>query len=256
MTDEQIKASNQNQNSRRWIGFCLLFAGGILLAQRSGIPLPVKIIFNWQVFLVIFGFVMGIKNRFRGSGWLLMMLVGGFFYVDSYYPAIAIHQYLWPIFLICAGLIVILRPRSGFKSRHLENWDYWKEKKQEWEQQYKDSVPLGDDYLDITTVLSGTRRNIVSKNFKGGEVVSILGGTELNFSQADINGRVELEVTQVLGGTKLIVPPHWDVRAEQVVSIFAGMEDRRPSGAGVVDPNKVLVLKGTSVFGGIDIRSY
>jgi hypothetical protein len=256
MTDEEIKTTSQKHNSRRWIGFCLLFAGGILLAQRSGIPLPVKIIFNWQIFLIIFGLIMGIQHRFRGSGWLMMMIVGVFFYIDSYYPAIAIHQYLWPILLICVGLVFIFRPRSGCKKKHLENWDYWKEKKEKWEQQYNDSVSSDNDYVDITTVLSGTRRNIVSKNFKGGEVVSILGGTELNFSQADINGRVEMELTQVLGGTKLIVPPHWDVRAEQLVSIFAGMEDRRPFGAGVVDPNKILVLKGTSVFGGIDIRSY
>ncbi len=256
MEDEQIKTTPQKHNSRMWLGFCLLFAGGILLAQRAGIPLPVKIIFNWQLFLIVFGFIIGIRHKFRGNGWLVMMLVGGFFYIDDYYPALLIHQYLWPGFLICIGLIFIIRPRQLWHHEHSEKWKYWKEKKQDWEQQYKESSPSGEDYIDMTTVLSGTKKNILSKDFKGGDVVSVLGGTELNFSQADINGRVILELTQVLGGIKLIVPPHWDVRTEIVVSIFAGVEDRRPSDAKVVDPNKVLILKCTSLLGGIDIRSY
>ena len=37
----------------------------------------------------------------------------------------------------------------------------------------------------------------------------MFGGAEINFMQADIQGRVELEVNQVFGGTKLIVPAHW-----------------------------------------------
>ena len=43
-----------------------------------------------------------------------------------------------------------------------------------------------------------------------------------------------------------------------MVAIFGGVEDKRPQLAdtSTVNPNKVLVLKGTCIFGGIDIKSY
>ena len=75
--------------------------------------------------------------------------------------------------------------------------------------------------------------------------------------QADINGRVVIELTQVFGGTKLVVPPHWKLQTEEVVSVFGGLDDKRPIVQNSsVDDSKVLVLRGTCIFGGIDIKSY
>jgi hypothetical protein len=58
----------------------------------------------------------------------------------------------------------------------------------------------------------------------------------------------------VFGGTKLIVPPHWDVKTE-LVTIFGGIEDKRHI-ASKIDSSKVLIIQGTTVFGGIEINSY
>jgi predicted membrane protein len=57
-----------------------------------------------------------------------------------------------------------------------------------------------------------------------------------------------------MGGTKLIVPPHWEIRS-QLTSIFGNVEDKRQQHA-TVNPEKVLILDGSSVFGGIEIRNY
>jgi predicted membrane protein len=85
-------------------------------------------------------------------------------------------------------------------------------------------------------------------------VVNFFGGTDLNLSQSDINGVAVLDLTQVFGGTKLIVPSNWKVQSE-VVAVFGGLDDKRRDLANP-DPNKVLVLKGTCIFGGIDIKSF
>jgi hypothetical protein len=53
----------------------------------------------------------------------------------------------------------------------------------------------------------------------------------------------------------LIIPPHWDVRTE-VSNIAAGLEDKRMFREGGVDTNKVLILKGTLLFSGLEIKSY
>jgi predicted membrane protein len=108
--------------------------------------------------------------------------------------------------------------------------------------------------VDSTAIFGGVHKKIVSKNFKGGDVTSIMGGTELDLTQADFTGVVRLEVTQVMGGTKIIVPAHWEVRTE-VNAIFAGFEDKRQQPA-VTNPDKVLILDGTSVFGGIELKNF
>jgi hypothetical protein len=42
-----------------------------------------------------------------------------------------------------------------------------------------------------------------------------------------------------------------------LVAVFGGIEDKRPIQTNVVGTtHKVLVLRGTTFFGGIDIRSY
>ncbi|HWY98185.1 MAG TPA: LiaF domain-containing protein, partial [Bacteroidia bacterium] len=98
------------------------------------------------------------------------------------------------------------------------------------------------------------RKTILSKNFAKGEIVNIFGGTEINFMQADINGTAVVDVVAVFGGVKLIVPPDWDVRIN-VVHIFAGTVDKRQFHTASTS-KKVLLVNGTAVFGGIDIRSY
>ena len=112
-----------------------------------------------------------------------------------------------------------------------------------------------EDFLDSTSVFGGVKKTIVSKNFKGGDIVNIMGGAEINLSQADVQGRVELEVTQIFGGTKLVVPPHWVVKPE-MAAIFGGIDDKRSVQNATTDHSKVLVLKGTSIFGGIEIRNF
>ena len=81
-----------------------------------------------------------------------------------------------------------------------------------------------------------------------------MGGAEINLSQADIQGTAALDITQIMGGTKIIVPSNWEIRS-QLTSVFGNIEDKRQN-IGVTDPQKVLIIDGTSVFGGIEIRNY
>ena len=112
-----------------------------------------------------------------------------------------------------------------------------------------------DDFIDSTSIFGGAKKNILSKDFKGGDIVNIFGGTELNLTQADIKGKVVIELTTIFGGTKLIVPSNWSVQSE-AVTIFGGLEDKRSLSATTDNSDKVLILKGTVIFGGIEIKSF
>lgn len=250
MTDEE--KNTKMHNNRAWWGFILLVVGAVLLLQKMGSPFP-DWVFSWPMILIAVGLLVGIRKKFQNNGWIILVLVGCYFLVNDFFPQLNAGHYATPVLLMAIGLLFILRPhkcntesikRYGDNNRYndfatgsTEASDY-----------------SNDDFLDITSVLGGTKKNILSKNFKGGDVTSLLGGTELNLSQADISGRVVLDITSILGGTKLIIPSNWDVKAE-LVSIFGGIEDKRQL-TGTIDHNKVLVLKGTSFLGGIEIKSY
>jgi predicted membrane protein len=112
-----------------------------------------------------------------------------------------------------------------------------------------------EDFLDSTCIFSGSKKIIISKNFKGGDVVTVFGGTELDFSQADMTKPVTLEITTIFGGTKLIIPSNWEIKSEAVM-IFGGIEDKRRMQTITGEPEKTLILRGTVLFGGIEIKSY
>lgn len=239
---------------RRFVltGLLLLGAGAALIAKQAGYIFPEWII-SWQMLLICIGIYIGEKHRFRNAGFFVPVLIGTIFLLRDYYPSFGFREYVWPGVLIVAGLVLILRPRRVRRfGDHRRNRKYGQDK------YYTDQDTVfnsNEDYLDNVCIFGATKKNIMSKNFRGGEATSIFGGTELNLMQADISGTIELELTQVFGGCKLILPPHWEIKSE-LVNIFGGVEDKRPIQNITADQNKVIILRGTSVFGGIEIRSF
>ena len=183
------------------------------------------------------GVYVGARRSFHPGGWIIPIIVGTVFLINDVVYDYDLRQYLWPSIIIGIGLFMIFRPRGG--------------KGRLWESNTESS----DDAIDAVSIFGGTKRNIISKDFKGGDITTIFGGTELNFGQADINPTATLEITQLFGGTKLVVPPHWNIKSE-VVCVFGGIDDKRHLVKDAPESNKVLVLRGTCVFGGIDIKSY
>ncbi len=238
---EKIKTNNP-LSGRVWAGLVLILFGSLLLAHEMGVYFP-RWVFSWEMILIAFGIFTGARHSFRSWGWLIPIVIGGAFLLDDIFYDFELRHFIWPALIITIGLVMIFRPRrSGGRM-----WD---------------SIPGGpistatseDDTLDVVSIFGGTKKNVISKNFRGGEVVSFFGGTELNLTQADITGVAILDLTQVFGGTKLIVPSNWKIQSE-VVTIFGGLDDKRNISM-PADSNKVLVLKGTCVFGGIDIKSF
>lgn len=232
-----------------WTGIFLLTIGVVALLKAMLFPLP-PWLFTWQMLLIAIGFFLGLRHGFRGASWFIMMLVGGVFLINEFFPELMLRQFLWPAALIILGLFLIVKPRRRRYWRQ-----YVDDKVQEAVDNAQQGSASGEDYIDSTSIFGGIKKNVISKNFKGGDITNIMGGSEIDFTQADINGTVTLDLTQVFGGTKLIVPSNWQVKA-QMAAIFGGVEDKRNLQNATLDPNKMLVLDGTSIFGGIEIKSY
>lgn len=243
---------------RALAGIFLIIAGGLLFAYKMGAPLPAWL-FTFPTVLIAIGLVAGLKHRFRHPAWLIPFGIGIFLSVDRWFPGVHVREYTAPVIIMLLGLFFLLRPKHYNKSNKFREFH---QKKRQWKEQMRRDCMEGEavymaagDSIDSVSIFGSVKKKVVSKNFSGGEVTCFMGGAELDLSQADIQGRVELDITQLFGGTKLIIPPHWDLKSE-VAAIFGGIEDKRPLQGTVADMNKVLVLRGTSIFGGIDIKSY
>jgi predicted membrane protein len=250
-----------DKTPRIWSGIILVMAGILLLAYKMGAPIP-GWLFTWPVLLIGIGLLAGVKSRFRNPGAFIMIVIGSVFLVDQTSPDMHFHNYILPVILIAVGLIYITRPRHTWGRAEKRKW-----RNNDW-QSYVNPADLASlsknpntpeddnaEFVEINAILSGVKKMILSKNFKGGEINSFMGGTEINLLKADIQSPIVLEVNNVFGGTKLIVPSNWDVKNE-VTAVFGGIDDKRNITTGMPDAAKILTLKGTCVFGGIEVTNY
>lgn len=245
----------RSPHSHIWTGVFLLLIGIVAIIKISVFNVP-DWVFSWQMLLIGLGLFIGVRHSFRGAAWFILMLVGGIFLIRDIYPDLTFRNYLWPFAIIAIGLFIIFRPRRRFASS-----GPGEEKKNPagtgmtGATIINESYDTPEDFVDSTSIFGGAKKNIISKNFRGGDLVSIFGGTEIDLTRADFTGTAVIELTTIFGGTKLIVPPTWAVRSE-AVTIFGGMDDKRSVQTATESPEKTLLLKGTVLFGGIDIRSY
>jgi predicted membrane protein len=271
-------------------GIILLGIGATLLLKQFNYFFLPGWIFSFPMLLIILGAYVGAKNNFKNLSSFILIGIGAAFLLDDIFPHFDAASFFWPMAFIGFGIYLILR-RKNHES-DIWNKKDWKRKwdagkynyNYDFDYTYKNpgaKEPIvdytvnedqptdpntppspnpgtnytGDDHLDAVSIFGGVKKIIFSKNFQGGEIVNVFGGSELDFTQADINGRVYIDVTQIFGGTKIIVPAHWMIVSD-MAAVFAGVDDKRIRTTAPLDNNKILVLKGVSIFAGIDIRSY
>lgn len=253
----------EGQNPRVSTGLLLLVIGGLLLAFKMGAPLP-RWLFSWPVIVIVIGLFVGIKSKFQNPGAFIMILIGAVFLADRSIPGINFQNYLVPVILIGIGLIFILRPKNkDYRNRKFKDFnrntptDISPIITPDDDSASPDSVYEEDkgEYINIQAILGGVKRSIQSKNFKGGKILSFMGGTEVNFMQSDLQHPIVLEVNIVFGGTKLIIPSNWDVQ-NNVSVVLGGVEDKRVFNNSVPDSNKRIILQGSCMFGGLEVTNY
>lgn len=255
--EEQNSRKNKFLSNNRWAGLLFLIVGGVLLMRQTGYPFP-SWLFTWEMILILVGLFIGIRHGFRDFSWIVMILIGLVFLSDDLYPGIRLKQYAVPIIIITLGVLFILSPRrmcggrGRFRRHHLSRPGELPPDSAEVIAPETDITQ--DTELDIVSIFAGIKKRIMSKQFRGGDIVCVFGGAEINLTHSDFISPVVLDVTMVFGGTKLIIPANWEVRSE-VTAIFGGVDDKRPQPTSSI-PEKTIILKGTLMFGGIEVNSF
>ncbi|HWK59341.1 MAG TPA: hypothetical protein VNQ80_18510 [Parapedobacter sp.] len=295
MNEQRQPVKQHSSTGRVWAGAIIIGIGTILLAGRLGLDwLFPHWLFNWDnmwpMILVVVGLIIGGNSNFRNPASYILLGLGAFFLIRNM-TDFDIGAFIWPAVIIGVGLWLLTGrgkggpcpPRRDRRRRFRERYgDY------EWDKRVKDEPdgpvnsgatafhettfdenhPFGDkdtvygdtsgltndDYLKSTAVFSDVKKTVISKRFQGGEIVNVCGGTDVNLIQADIQQPIVIDVFQLFAGTKIIVPAHWKIQSE-VVSVFGEVDDRRFSQGTPYDDQKVVYIKGTSLFGGITIKN-
>lgn len=257
---------NKNKNYRVGVGLLIVLIGVNILLKNFGIYM-FDWLFSWHVFLLALGVIIGLKRNFTGGGWLALVLIGGYFTLQDI-TDLNFGRFALPLGLTILGLYLIFSPKTGRPRRKRFKQDVTDftgtmpitDATSSYEQLNPDGTqfvpPTAEfDVIDSVNVFSGAHQNIVSKNLKGGEVVSIFGGCDLNLTQANFEGTIIIDVIAIFGGVKIIIPPTWEVKNE-VTAVFGGIDDKRALSPYQGEVRKVVVLKGVALFGGVDIRNF
>jgi predicted membrane protein len=175
-----------------------------------------------------------VRSRFRNlTGPVMVIAVAGTFQARNLgYISDAHIGTWWPLFVVLFGLLYVIG-RSR-RSRGV-------------------SVSAGEaGDVSMVSLFSGTQRRVTGTGFRGGNVVAMFGGAELDLRDAEVSDPpATVECLVAFGGAEVHVPEDWTVDID-VLGLFGGSEDKRPPRG--TDGEVDLVVTGLAMFGGVSVE--
>src|SRR5438874_9771868 len=104
--------TKRKERDRVFSGVFMLIVGGILLLKTSHLILFPAWFFDWPTILLALGLFTGVKHRFRGGAWFMLMLIGGLYLFDRMNPGLNMERFIWPLIIIAVGLLFIFKPKK------------------------------------------------------------------------------------------------------------------------------------------------
>lgn len=108
--------------------------------------------------------------------------------------------------------------------------------------------------LDVSAFLGYVQRAVSAKDFRGGNATAVMGGCEIDFSEASIaDGEAVINIFAFWGGIEMKVPEDWTVESRGV-AVLGAFEDtsrcRCPD-----EDRKKLIVTGFALMGGVEIKN-
>jgi predicted membrane protein len=218
-------------------GLGIVLIGVIYLLSNLGIVYATRYIQFWPVLFICVGLAVIIQGGSGGSRFwgAVLVFVGGGMILDRMNFIDFNPWNYWPILLVVAGANLVYQSLRR-----------------------RDTAPGGTDPNDDAHVngfamMSGFRRTILSKSFRSADFNAVMGGVEVDLRRAEMEGNeATINVFAFWGGIELKVPEHWTV-VVKALPIMGGVDDKTvaPSSG----PEKRLVVVGTVIMGGVEIRN-
>ena len=235
-----MSAKRTHQGRIFW-GLMLIVLGILFLFDQLGeIDFGDFVSRYWPAVFIIIGLSILVGSGLRSAGpALFFILFGAFFLLMRLEVLHYTLWHYWPVFIIAAGVWVLLRPV-------FEKGGTPEEKK-------SPEAALADDEIGISAVFSGLKRRIESAAFKGGKAEIVLGSLDLDLTGAGLAGdQAVIYLSVVLGSIVVRVPRDWQVVIDGS-PVLGNIDDKRRPAA-TPERRIVLRVKGSAVLGSIEFK--
>jgi predicted membrane protein len=220
-------------------GGLVIVAGLVMLLDNLNIIRFHDLWRYWPVIVVVVGVIKVLEAR-SPSGYVfggMVALVGSLILLDNLEIVNFSFDLIWPLLIIAFGISVLLRQLDRKKSL--------------------EGVPAtANPDVSAWVVFSGIKRKVDSQDFKGGDVVAVFGGVNIDLRNAAIAGeRAVIDLNLLFGGVDIRVPETWNV-VMKGVAIFGAFEDKTTHPK--ADPNvktPELVITGAAMFAGVNAKN-
>ena len=216
-----------------FVGAAIVILGTALLLDNLGVIESTRQILRfWPLVLIAAGIndLVAARHRGRATRGTLLAAFGVLFLLNNLNVIDFRVWDLWPLFLILFGFKMLMRSRFG---------------------SVNESVILDTSEFDDFAFLGGVKRSNSSSSFRGGAATAFMGGVDLDLHKAKMEGdRAVINVLAMMGGIGIRIPDDWTVDSK-VMAFLGGVDDKtRPP----EEPTKTLVIQGTVICGGIEIK--
>lgn len=249
MVDRQMRESFGPEGAAgrvpaRWdgrllFGLVLLTFGVLLTLDQLDLMESGHILQWWPVILIAVGVVklLGLGTT-RHVVWGTMFTVFGVLFLGDTLDRWNFEFWnFWPLVMIFIGASLLMKGlRRGAPGAPAPG---------------EPVVDTGAEFRSFA-LMSGVTRRITSSAFRGAELSAVMGGVEIDFRNASLQGGVAvIEVFVWWGGIDIKVPEGWGV-ANEGLAVMGAIEDSTKS---TPDGRNTLVVRGLVVMGGVDIKN-
>jgi predicted membrane protein len=253
-------AGIRHNGPRLVLGLVVIAIGALFTLDKLGYVNAGEFWEYWPVILIAVGLGRMIQPRgTHGRGFGVVLIVIGLWFLLSNLDVIDYRVWdFWPVLLVLLGISIVWRAITR---------PSWEGHSRPVNEAVSEDVRAGsppaagpaERVSDDTSVVNGfaflgvVRRKSVSQAFRGGELTAVMGGIELDVRGASIQGgQATLDTFAFWGGIEIKVPQDWTV-VVQGTPILGGFSDKTTRLGG--DGSKLLVIKGTALMGGVEIKN-
>jgi predicted membrane protein len=234
------------------VGLLVAAAGVILLLDQQGIIDANRVFqYFWPILCISFGLINLLQTGGRRIWGIILLVIGVLLVFDNLGFAHVGFQTIWPVIVIAIGGLMVWQaiaphssPLSGQAATLRGRINQWRE---------GDS---SDSDFNQLAILGGFKRRVTAKNFRGGRVMAVMGGYEIDLRQAGIDGdSATIDATSIMGGGEIKVPDTWRISMDGIGLFGAYVDETHQLPATDGTPQKHLIVKGIAFMGGVVVKN-